>query len=111
MNGRTARYIIGNVVYLGLLYCFLMLSVEGARNIITVWTYLIAVASLFYISDEAIKIIKEKGRPAPAWCCATIDIIAIVSLLWFGHTCLGVAMIMHAALENAAYSKALGEKP
>lgn len=103
---RILKWIIFNAAYLTLLYFFVFEGVDGAGNIVKVWTYTLAVLSLCYVTESAQKQMKEKGRTVWPWLCVSIDLIAIASFLWFGYILLGCAIGFHSLMLNLGYAMA-----
>lgn len=89
-----------------LAYLWLLRGIEGAGNVLTVMIWIVAMVSLFALSDKAIKDRSTK-RPALSHSVQTFLVTWLaVALVWHGHIATGIAAIMGLVFNAVSWQQA-----
>lgn len=96
-----------NLVFLELMYLAFAQKMDGAYNVLMVFTWVIIVASFFLLSDDAIERFAEKGlnRAVPRYLDVSLDIFIIGVFAWFGNIFTAIFWITHLLILDEFYRK------
>lgn len=96
-------------VFLACIYYGFVERIEGARNVVIFIAWGCLFLSCFLFAKDAQIEMRSRGRPAPEKVTATLDIIIVVSFVWFGAIATALAFATSSVLSHAAWRMALTE--
>jgi hypothetical protein len=92
---RFLSYLVLNVIVACLLWFGLVEGVQGAQNLGLFIVWVLAVMSVFFVTDDVAKAVAAKGFSAPYWFDLLFDLFIVGLLVW--HSCYwsGSAYVFH----------------
>lgn len=103
-NKRFIQRIALTSVFAVLVFMSFIDDNAGAQNILMFWIWLEAVISLVFISPDAKKLAKDKGRKAPQWLTCSAYIFTIIIVIWHGWIFTGAACLFTLLMREHVFS-------
>ena len=81
---KVIRYVVGNGLFVYLIYLALWQEIQGAQNLLVFIVWFMGVTSLATLSEDVRRKIAEKGISVPRWVDVSFDLTVTCVLVWHG---------------------------